>query len=114
MEALELARSIVDAIEEKKGEDILLMDLIGVVSFTDYFVICTGTSERMLKALLDAALDEVRERYKIKPRVEGRSLEGWILADFGDVIVHVFSQEQREFYALEELWGEGKVLLHLQ
>lgn len=114
MDALELARTIVDALEDKKGEDILLMDLIGVVPFTDYFVICTGTSDRMLKALLDAALDGAREQHKLKPKIEGESIEGWMLADFGDVILHVFSEVQRDYYSLEELWSEGKVLLHLQ
>jgi ribosome-associated protein len=101
-------------LEDKKGEDILLMDLQGVVPFTDYFVICSGTSDRMLKALMGAALDKVREDFNLKTRVEGEALDGWILADFGDVIVHVFSVPQREYYNLESLWSEGKVLLHVQ
>ena len=102
MDGLEVARTIVSALEEKKGEDIVLMDLQGVTPFTDYFVICTGTSNRMLKALVHAALDDVRE------------LDGWILADFGDVVLHLFSPLQRGYYNLEQLWSEGKVLLHLQ
>lgn len=114
MNALEVARSIVNALEEKKAEDILLMDLIGVAPFTDYFVICTGTSERMLKALIHAALDEVREKHGFKTVVEGDTIDGWLLADFGDVVLHVFSLDQREYYALDELWYEGKTLLHLQ
>lgn len=114
MDALEVARTIVDALEEKKAEDILLMDLTGIAPFTDYFVICTGTSERMLKALMHAALDEVRERHGMKTRVEGETIDGWLLADFGDVVLHVFSLDQREFYSLEELWHEGKVVLHMQ
>ena len=114
MKALAVARTIVDALEEKKAEDILLMDLKGIAPFTDYFVICTGTSERMLKALIHAALDGVREEYGMKTRVEGETLDGWLLADFGDVVLHVFSLHQREYYALDELWNEGKVLLHVQ
>ncbi|MEN8241571.1 MAG: ribosome silencing factor [Chloroflexota bacterium] len=114
MDALEVARTIVNALEDKKAEDILLMDLTGVAPFTDFFVICSGTSERMLKALIHAALDEVREQYGFKTRVEGESLDGWLLADFGDVVLHVFSLDQREYYALAELWHEGKTLLHLQ
>jgi ribosome-associated protein len=114
LEALEVARTIVNALEEKKAEDILLMDLKGVAPFTDYFVICTGTSERMLKALMHAALDGVREEHGMKTRVEGETLDGWLLADFGDVVLHVFSLDQREYYALDELWHEGKVLLHVQ
>jgi len=92
----------------------LLLDLQGVVPFADYFVICSGTSERMLKALMEAAMDELREQYKLKVRVEGDALDGWMLADFGDVVLHVFSAEQRNYYGLEELWEEGKVVLHLQ
>jgi ribosome-associated protein len=114
LDALEVARTIVDALEDKKAEDILLMDLTGIAPFTDYFVICTGTSERMLKALMHAALDEVREQHGMKTLVEGETLDGWLLADFGDVVLHVFSLVQREFYSLEELWNEGKVVVHLQ
>jgi ribosome-associated protein len=114
LDALEVARTIVDALEEKKAEDILLMDLTDIAPFTDYFVICTGTSERMLKALIQAALDEVREQHGMKTRVEGETLDGWLLADFGDIVLHVFSLDQREYYSLDELWHEGKVLLHLQ
>jgi ribosome-associated protein len=111
---LEVSRTIVDALEEKKGEDIVLLDLQGVVLFTDYFVICSGTSDRMLRALMEAALDKVRDEYKLKTRVEGEVIDGWLLADFGDVILHIFSKAQRDYYSLEELWKEGKVLLHVQ
>jgi ribosome-associated protein len=114
LDGLKVARSVVDALEETKAEDILLMDLTGIAPFTDFFVICTGTSERMLKALIHAAIDKVREDYGFKTQVEGETLDGWLLADFGDVVVHVFSLDQREYYALDELWHEGKTLLHLQ
>lgn len=114
LDGLELARTIVDALEDKKGEDILLMDLQGVTPFTDYFVIATGTSNRMLKALIHAALDEVREQHGLKTQVEGTEMDGWILADFGDVVLHLFSPLQRAYYNLEQLWSEGKVVLHLQ
>jgi ribosome-associated protein len=114
LEALQIARTVVDALEEKKAEDILLLDLRGIAPFTDFFVICSGTSERMLKAIMDSALVEVRDRYDLKTMVEGEPREGWILADYGDIVVHVFSVEQREYYQLEELWSEGKILLHFQ
>lgn len=114
LDGLNVARSIVAALEDKKGEDILLLDLQGVVPFADYFVLCSGTSDRMLNALMEATLDAVREEYKLKPKVEGTPTEGWMLADFGDVILHVFSTDQREYYSLEELWVEGKVVVHLQ
>lgn len=90
------------------------MDLIGITPFTDYFVICSGTSGRMLKALMKSALDKVREDHKMKTRIEGQPVDGWLLADFGDVILHIFSEDQRSNYDLEELWSEGKILLHVQ
>ena len=90
------------------------MDLKGIAPFTDYFVIASGTSDRMIKALMDAALDDVRENFRLKTKVEGEPLDGWMLADFGDVILHIFSADQRRYYGLEELWSDGKVLLHVQ
>ena len=91
MEPFELARLIVDALEDKKG-----------------------TSERNLKALQDAIVDEVRPQVNFKPRIEGRPGEGWLLADFGSVMVHLFSHAQRDYYRLEDLWEEAKVVLHVQ
>jgi ribosome-associated protein len=104
----------VNALEEKKGENIVLIDIHEISSFADYFIICSGTSDRMLDALADAAAQETKKAYQIKPRVEGSPDYGWILADFGDVVVHLFSPERRSYYRLEELWSHGKVLLHLQ
>ncbi len=92
----------------------MLLDLKGLAAFTDYFVICSGTSERMLKALLDAAVEKADQDFERKARVEGDPRDGWLLADFGDVVLHVFSVRQRDYYTLEELWVEGKVLLHVQ
>jgi len=114
LDGLEVARTIVEALEEKKGEDILLLDLKEVASFTDYFVICTGTSSRMLKALVHGVMDTLREKYALRTKVEGTEQDGWILADFGDVVLHVFSEAQREYYGLEQFWNEGKVVLRVQ
>jgi len=114
LKALEIARSVVDALEEKKGEDIVLLDLQGVVTFTDYFVICSGTSRPMLNALMNAALDKVRIDYKLKTKVEGKSDDGWLLADFGDTIIHIFSEDQRAYYDLEELWSNAKLVVRIQ
>lgn len=114
LDGLEVARTIVDALEDKKGEDIVLLDLQGVAPITDYFVVCTGTSTRMLKALIHAAMDAVREKHQLKTKVEGTDMDGWMLADFGDVVLHIFSPLQRDYYSLEQLWSEGKIVLHLQ
>jgi ribosome-associated protein len=101
-------------LEEKKGEDILLLDIQGLASFADYFIFCSGTSDRMLQALADAAVEHTRAQYRLRGRAEGEPRDGWMLVDFGDVILHLFSPDRRNYYRLEELWGEGKILLHLQ
>jgi len=80
----------------------------------DFFVICSGSSARMVKALMNEVLDEVKKEFKQNARVEGEPLAGWMLADFGDVIVHIFSPDRREYYDLEELWAEAKTILRLQ
>jgi ribosome-associated protein len=111
---MEIARTIVTALEEKKSEDIILLDIHEVAYFADYFVICSGTSNRMLQALADSAVERVKQDYQIQARVEGVADHGWLLVDFGDVILHIFSPERRNYYQLESLWSGGKVLLHLQ
>lgn len=114
MNTLELAHVIVEALEDKKGENIVLMDLQNVAMFTDYFVICTGTSDRMLDALAEGVIEKAREATGFKGRSQGQSASGWVVVDFGSVIVHCFAPEMRDFYKLEELWKEGKILLRLQ
>jgi ribosome-associated protein len=99
-------------LEDKK--DILLLDIKDVASFTDYFILCNGTSDRMLDALAKGVLEATKKDFKKKSRVEGKSQEGWLVMDFGDVVVHLFSPETREYYDLEELWRDGKVLLKVQ
>jgi ribosome-associated protein len=101
-------------LEEKKGEDILLLDIQKVTIFADYFVICTGTSNRMLDSLADAAIEQVKKTHQVNGRVEGHPNEGWLVVDFIDVVLHLFSPEQRDYYRLEELWEAGKVLVRLQ
>jgi ribosome-associated protein len=90
------------------------MDIREIADFTDYFIICSGTSDRMLQALADATGEQMREKYNQRGRLEGRPQDGWMLIDFGDVIVHLFSPDRRNYYRLEELWGRDKVILRLQ
>lgn len=100
--------------EDKKGEDIVLLDLKDIVSFTDYFIICTGTSDRMLDALANSVIDDARKNHKKRGRKQGLARDGWVLVDYGDVVVHLFSPDQRQYYQLEDLWNDGKVLLRLK
>ncbi|MBE9524285.1 MAG: ribosome silencing factor [Chloroflexi bacterium] len=105
---------MVTALEERKGENILLLDINETSIIADYFVICSGTSPRMLDALLDSVVKDVKAAYKMPPRSEGSSQSGWVLVDYGSVVVHLFSPDRRDYYNLEDLWREGKVVLHLQ
>lgn len=114
MKDIELARSIVEFLEEKKGEDILLLDLQGQAPIGSYSVICSANSQRGLGALRDAVLDGLSKQKIARPVLEGATVEGWLLADFGSVVVHIFSNAQREYYRLEDLWTEAKVLVHVQ
>jgi ribosome-associated protein len=91
-----------------------LLDIRDHAIFADYFVICDGTSDRMLKALQDAVRDDIHKKFELRHRLEGEPRDGWVLVDYGDVVVHLFSPEKRDYYRLEELWSQGKVLLHLQ
>jgi ribosome-associated protein len=102
------------ALEDKKGEDILLLDIHEQASFTDYFVICTATSSRMLNALADGVVEKTRTEHNRKGHIEGNPDSGWLVVDYGDVVVHLFDEELRRYYKLEELWKEGKVLLRVQ
>ncbi|MCH7480016.1 MAG: ribosome silencing factor [Chloroflexi bacterium] len=105
---------MVEALEDKKAEDILILDLTDIASFTDYFIICSGSSNRMLQALMETTLKRAKGKFNLPSRSEGEPQDGWMLADFGDIIVHIFSADQREYYQLEDLWSKGKVLLHVQ
>ncbi len=91
-----------------------MLDIRELADFAEFFVICSGTSDRMLRALANDVSDAVREKYQIKGRIEGRPEDGWMLIDYGDLVVHLFSPDRRDYYRLEDLWSKGKVLLRLQ
>ena len=91
-----------------------MMNIEDISVLADFFVICSGTSDRMVKALMTEVLDEVKREFHLTPRLEGEAPAGWMLADYGDVIVHIFSPDRRDYYSLEELWAEAKTILRLQ
>lgn len=91
----------------KKGEELVVLDLRGIASFTDFFIIMHGNSSRQNKAIYENIGMELKKE-NIKPlSIEGRERADWILMDFGSFIVHVFSREAREYYSLEKLWGDA-------
>ncbi len=105
-----LATLISGYADDKKAQAIVALDLRGVIDYTDYFVICSGGSDRQVKAIVDGIHVGVKGELGILPRrVEGLPGSQWVLMDYLDVIVHVFVPEVREFYALERLWGEVPV-----
>jgi ribosome-associated protein len=93
---------------DRKALDIVELDLRGIIAYTDYFVICTGRTDRQTKAIHDAIHQGLKSEHGILPRrVEGLTQARWILMDYLDVIVHVFTPDTREYYRLEQLWGEA-------
>ena len=114
-EALSLARRIVDLASDKLASDIVLLDIRGVSLIADYFVIATAGSERQASAILKDLSDKLIEEFGRKPlHTEGKPDSGWVLLDYGDVIVHVFSPTQRNFYNLEQLWSAATPIVRLQ
>ncbi|MFT6850227.1 MAG: ribosome-associated protein [Sphingobacteriales bacterium] len=109
--AEEIADAVIEGILEKKGKDIQRLDLRGVEkAVCDFMIVCHGDSDRQVGAIADSVEDVVRENLKEKPsHVEGKSEGEWVLLDYFSVIVHVFKLEQREFYGVEDLWGDADV-----
>ena len=103
-----LAQRIAEIASDRKAIDIRVLDLRGVVSYTDFFVIASGRTERQTKAIHDAIYQGVKDVEGLLPRrAEGASEARWILLDYLDAVVHIFTPEAREFYRLENLWGEA-------
>jgi ribosome-associated protein len=106
----ELASEICRYAADKKALEIVEIDLRGVVGYTDCFVICSGNTERQCKAIHDGILEGAKREHGLHPRrVEGLGQSSWILMDYLDVVVHIFTPATREFYRLEALWGEAPV-----
>lgn len=104
----ELAGELARYALEKKAHDVLELDMRGLVGYTDFFLICAGNTDRQVKAIHDAILEGAKREHGILPRrVEGQGRAQWILMDYLDTVVHIFTPATREFYRLEQLWGEA-------
>ncbi len=108
LEGAALAAEIERYAADKKAIDVVELDLRGILGYTDYFVVCSGNTDRQAKAIHDGIHQGMKDEHGILPRrVEGLTEARWILMDYLDVVVHVFTPEAREFYRLEQLWGEA-------
>lgn len=113
-DALALARRAVDLAADKKASDIVLLDIHELTTVADYFVICSGTSERQLAAIADGISEGLRDEGSRPIGREGSPGAHWLLIDYGGVIVHVMAPPERDFYQLERLWAEAPLLLRVQ
>jgi ribosome-associated protein len=114
LEGLEIARKAVEAASSKQATDIVLLDIRGVCSFADYFVICSGESERQIKTITEE-IEHVLKNSGILPHHrEGTLDSGWLLLDYRDVIIHVFASSERQYYELDTLWNEAIPVVRIQ
>ena len=111
---LDLAHKIVDLAADRQAVDVVLLDIREIAAFADYFVVCSGTSERQIKAIVDTVLDTLEHDVFNAANVEGTPGSGWVLFDFGSVILHVFAPAEREYYRLERLWSEAQTVVRVQ
>ena len=111
---LEVARRIVELAEDKKAADIVLLDLAGLTTVADYFVIASGGSERQLGAIADGIRDGLHDDGIRPVGREGTPASHWVLLDYGSVIVHLFTPPERDYYQLERYWSEAKTVLRVQ
>ena len=110
MNSNEAAKVIYEALDKKKGLDIKIIDISGISVMADYFIIANGNSITQVQALVDNVEEKMNQSGFIMKRKEGNRSSTWVLLDFGDVVVHVFDNEDRLFYDLERIWSDGKTV----
>jgi ribosome-associated protein len=113
LEPSEVARLIVEVASEKLASDIVMLDLRGLASFTDYFVVMSADSSRLIQALEEGIATTLKESKLSIHRREGTAASGWVLMDCSDVIVHIFGPEEREFFGLERLWARAPQVVRI-
>lgn len=114
LDTAQLAKVAVDSASDKKASDILLLDIRDVTVIADYFVICSGSNTRQIQAIAEAIDEALGGQGTQLLRREGSADSGWLLLDFGAIIVHIFGPKEREYYRLERLWHEAKTVVYLQ
>ncbi len=113
LEAEQLGQTIVESVVGKMGEDVVLLDIRTLSSIADYFVICSGASERQLHALAEEVRSKMQTTGTKLLRGEGSTASGWLLMDFGSVVVHIFSPPTRRYYNLEQLWKDARTVVRI-
>lgn len=113
LESNELAHAIVDVISGKKAANILMLDMRDLTLLADYYILCDGASRRQIGAIGDGLLEDLDEAGTKPATIEGTPDSGWLLIDFGSVIVHIFSPDKRAYYQLEELWKEAPIVVRM-
>jgi len=108
---MDLKEAVLEGMKEKKALDITILDLKGIKNaVADYFILCSGNSDTQIDAISDSIEEQVHKTTSLHPlNREGRATKGWVLLDYVDVVAHVFKKDRREFYALEDLWGDAKI-----
>ena len=114
LEASELAQRVVELLSDKQATDIILLDIGQVANFADYFVIASATNPRQMQALVNTLDEDLNDPGVPAIRREGDANSGWVLLDLGDVVVHLFDQETRDYYNLEALWSRGVSIVRFQ
>jgi ribosome-associated protein len=114
LETIEIARKAVEVASNKQAIEIMLLDVREIVSFADYFVICNGQSSRQINAIYDEILLSLKKEGILPHHREGTIESGWLLLDYGDVVIHVFAPSERQYYQLDELWSQARPVVRIQ
>lgn len=109
-----IARRIVELVEDKQARDIVLLDIRSQTTIADYFIICTADNDRQMRAIIDHIDEKISAEHGLNPRFEGSTDTGWVVLDYRDLVVHIFSQSQREYYRLERLWSKAMPVVVMQ
>lgn len=112
-EAVELAKKIAEAAADKQASNVVLLDTRGICSFADYFVICSGESDRQMEAIRQAIAEVLKKEAVVPHHLEGDSRSGWMLLDLGAIVIHMFAPFEREYYQLEKLWNKAPIVVKI-
>jgi ribosome-associated protein len=114
LQSIDVARQAVEAASDKQADNIVMLDTKQVCSFADYFVICSGESNRQIEAIWQEIREKLKREGVLPSHIEGSADSGWILLDLGAVIVHIFSPSQRDYYKLDDLWHKATPVIRIQ